>query len=690
MTELLVKFDYSVLDQETQIAVRLASKEIKDQMRRTAQGIVQIGESLADVQSRLAKHGSGIFQAWLKDEFDWSLRTAYRFIAVYEHFGVRANLAQINLAASALYMLAEPSVPEPAREEAVQRGQAGETITPGVARDIIARHKPNPVPPAPAQPSPFYVGQAVFYDGRKMQVVAVDPGPQTATLKSWLNGLRTAGLPFADIQTEAEHQDEQIARRKASRVGGESWPPGSEQQDDPSAQPDAPAPVASPALHPGDLVLNPNGEVFEVVEPPAEDGVWCVAADGEKFELAPPALTVIDFGERPTALTAEQVADVRKLNARASRAWTSGESGTLAGSEPPAAARQTPLPPAGASPEFQVGDRVRTRTGHVGIIRAINGRGIQVETASGTRPHYAETLTKLADDDSATPPQPPATTLQDRLKHQLKEAGLRCFRVVAHRTNGHAGTFSAGIFTDAIGDAAWAEAWQAAEAVRSQGYQVLNAGIDIEPGLSVMGFNGQPAIFVHFAEAGYQPPPLPEPAAPSEADVGSDSDEWFTPADLIAIVRAFLGGIDLDPASCALAQETVQAAAYFDKARDGLKQPWQGRIWLNPPYSRPGGFVRKLLDALGGGAVSEALVLVNNGTDTEWGQALLLRARVVCLTRRINFVHPRRESPGNRQGQMLCYFGPRPIEFARAFQRYGVMVNCCWEPENEASEEASP
>ncbi len=68
----------------------------------------------------------------------------------------------------------------------------------------------------------------------------------------------------------------------------------------------------------------------------------------------------------------------------------------------------------------------------------------------------------------------------------------------------------------------------------------------------------------------------------------SESNEWWTPEPYIEAARSVLGGIDLDPASCAQANETVQAARYCGVADDGLKQEWKGRVWLNPP-NRPNG-----------------------------------------------------------------------------------------------------
>lgn len=62
-----------------------------------------------------------------------------------------------------------------------------------------------------------------------------------------------------------------------------------------------------------------------------------------------------------------------------------------------------------------------------------------------------------------------------------------------------------------------------------------------------------------------------------------DSSEWYTPPPLTEPAREAMGGFDLDPASCSAANAHIQAAAFFDAHQDGLSQPWEGRVFLNPP-----------------------------------------------------------------------------------------------------------
>lgn len=69
------------------------------------------------------------------------------------------------------------------------------------------------------------------------------------------------------------------------------------------------------------------------------------------------------------------------------------------------------------------------------------------------------------------------------------------------------------------------------------------------------------------------------------AEFSSATPEHYSPPAIVELGRRVMGAIDLDPASCAVANETVQAQRFFAREDDGLVQRWLGRVWLNPPGS---------------------------------------------------------------------------------------------------------
>ena len=68
----------------------------------------------------------------------------------------------------------------------------------------------------------------------------------------------------------------------------------------------------------------------------------------------------------------------------------------------------------------------------------------------------------------------------------------------------------------------------------------------------------------------------------------ADTVEHYTPPHIVEAARATLGSIDLDPASCELANRTVRAGMFFSKERNGLERLWGNdglptRVFCNPP-----------------------------------------------------------------------------------------------------------
>lgn len=159
--------------------------------------------------------------------------------------------------------------------------------------------------------------------------------------------------------------------------------------------------------------------------------------------------------------------------------------------------------------------------------------------------------------------------------------------------------------------------------------------------------------------------------------VSNKENDWYTPPEYIEASRSVLGDIDLDPATSDFAQQTVKAKQYYTKEDNSLDKPWHGKVWMNPPYSMPEikQFAEKIVQEFQDGRVSEAIVLTNNSSDTNWFHALLGTAGIACFpSSRVKFYNPDSEVMATRQGQTLFYFGDNRERFSEVFAQFGAIV----------------
>lgn len=154
----------------------------------------------------------------------------------------------------------------------------------------------------------------------------------------------------------------------------------------------------------------------------------------------------------------------------------------------------------------------------------------------------------------------------------------------------------------------------------------------------------------------------------------SGENEWYTPPCYIESARVVMGKIDLDPASSQAANKIIKAKKFFDEQADGLSKSWGGNIWMNPPYAQP--LINQFIDKLETERYEQAIVLVNNATETKWGQKLIGLSAAICFhTGRIRFVSPDGElGDAPLQGQMIAYIGPKFKEFIAEFSKYGICL----------------
>jgi Protein of unknown function (DUF3102) len=123
--------------------------------KRVVADVIEIGRLLAECK-RICGHGNWL--PWLDREFGWTDDTALNFMRVYELSKSR-NFRDLSLPLSGLYLLAAPSTPQEARDEIIERAQAGETIPVAEAKHIIEHAKDQQQPckrtkPQAAQPPP--------------------------------------------------------------------------------------------------------------------------------------------------------------------------------------------------------------------------------------------------------------------------------------------------------------------------------------------------------------------------------------------------------------------------------------------------------------------------------------------------------------------------------------------------------
>jgi Protein of unknown function (DUF3102) len=154
-TELVVVgFIYDLLDAQVAEQVRSSADRIRERLKKTLEDIIEIGNDLMAVREAL-DHGQ--FLNWLRAEFGWQQRTAYNFISVAERFKL-ATIASLPIDPTAAYLLAAPSIPEEARQLAIERAEGGEKITTVIAKEIVAEARKKARPRKPKKVSTEKLG----------------------------------------------------------------------------------------------------------------------------------------------------------------------------------------------------------------------------------------------------------------------------------------------------------------------------------------------------------------------------------------------------------------------------------------------------------------------------------------------------------------------------------------------------
>ncbi|MDZ7922510.1 MAG: DNA N-6-adenine-methyltransferase [Marinagarivorans sp.] len=155
----------------------------------------------------------------------------------------------------------------------------------------------------------------------------------------------------------------------------------------------------------------------------------------------------------------------------------------------------------------------------------------------------------------------------------------------------------------------------------------------------------------------------------------SPSVEWYTPAQYVAMAAQAMGGqIDLDPASCAMANQTVMAQTFYTAEQDGLTLPWYGNVFCNPPYGKQ--TIKFLSRGLDQARATNAQIFLVNRTGAAWYLDIQAKFDAICRVRkRIAFVGSDgclAKAP--RYYNDLLYLGDQRDVFKQVFDKIGAVT----------------
>lgn len=174
--------------------------------------------------------------------------------------------------------------------------------------------------------------------------------------------------------------------------------------------------------------------------------------------------------------------------------------------------------------------------------------------------------------------------------------------------------------------------------------------------------------------------------SPSQLEIPLSDDPWadlatnvvmegdfYTHVSITAAARQAMGGIDLDPASCAEANRGVQATRFFGAKENGLVHDWWGRVWINPPFgSWREEWTPKLIHEWESERVEQICALASTRTITAQGfHPIVRKADALWIGYgRLRFWGPKAGEPD--EGHVVFYFGARGEEFRDAFEASGL------------------
>lgn len=141
--ELAVKtFSYEGIDPEVKGKLVWYVGEGMKLKRQYIASVLEFGEMISSANALLTDSGNhGRFKEWVECELKIGRTTAYEMMWAFERFG-RCSPVEQHFGQKAMYLLAAPTVPKAASDEALKLASKGVWVDEEKAKQIIAKHKP--------------------------------------------------------------------------------------------------------------------------------------------------------------------------------------------------------------------------------------------------------------------------------------------------------------------------------------------------------------------------------------------------------------------------------------------------------------------------------------------------------------------------------------------------------------------
>jgi len=113
-----------------------------------------------------------------------------------------------------------------------------------------------------------------------------------------------------------------------------------------------------------------------------------------------------------------------------------------------------------------------------------------------------------------------------------------------------------------------------------------------------------------------------------------ETDVWLTPPEIIDA----LGPFDLDPCAAPEPRPWPTARVHYSEADNGFMRPWEGFVWMNPPYGpQLGDWLGRLAGHPGGGI---ALTFARTETEAFHRHVWPVASGLYFLRGRLTFYRP--------------------------------------------------